>query len=110
MAEKLVSMKIDKAEREKKYSETVAADGPSYPYGLSMHLDEDVLEKLDLDSLPKVDSTVMIYAKATVTSVSSNSFPGGEKRRTVGLQITHLCLEAGGGSSESAEKKLYDKG
>lgn len=106
MATKLVNMKVSKAEREARYSEkSVAADAPSYPYGLSINLDDEALEKLGLEELPAVDAKVMIVAKATVTNVSSNASTGGEKRRSIALQITDLCLESG--SSKDAATELY---
>ena len=103
---KLVSMKIDRAAREAKYSEkSVAADAPAYPWGLSLTLDEEALDKLGIE-LPEVDEKVAVIAKATVTNVSSNSSAGGEKRRSVSLQITELCIEPGA-STKKAEEALY---
>ncbi len=106
MAAKLVSMKIDRAAQEAKYSEkSVAADAPAYPWGLTLNLDEDALEKLGID-LPDVDTKVMVIAKARVTSVSANQSTGGEKRRSLSLQIEELCLEPGG-TTKKAEAMLY---
>lgn len=94
MSEKLISMKVDPKEREKRYAETAAAPMEAqYPYGLQIQLDEEALDKLGLEKLPKVEGTVLLYAKAEVTSVSSNESTGGGKRRSISLQITHLCLE-----------------
>jgi hypothetical protein len=102
---KLKSMKLDKKAREETQpSPSLLADQPIYPYGLQVRLDEDALAKLGLDELPKVDAVMMLIARVTVTSVSSNehSEPGGKgkhKHRNVELQITDLCLE------DEAEKK-----
>lgn len=91
----LVNMKIEPAAREKKYAEaaTSPAEGNLYPWGLTLSLDDEALEKLGMEALPKADAKMFVYAKATVTRVeSTDSAPGG-KRRSVSLQITDLLLE-----------------
>lgn len=97
MAEtKLVNMHIDPKTREEKYAEAASSPmGDSlYPYGLSLSLDEEALDLLGMDTLPKVDGEMLVYAKATVTSVSSHESTGADgKRRSVSLQITDLCVE-----------------
>src|SRR5688572_2836684 len=93
MADKLVSMKVDKAAREKKYAEpTVAADSPEYPWGLQLNLGDEELEKLGVEDLPGTDVAVKVYAVATVTRISVDESDGA-KRRSMTLQITDLCLE-----------------
>lgn len=72
-------------------------DEPLYPWGLSINLDEDSLEKLDLE-LPKVGKKFTLVAAVEVTSVSSNASKGGESQ-SVGLQITDMCLEAPGAAA-----------
>lgn len=103
---KLVSMKLSKADREKTMEPSMAYEGPSYPYGLSLSLNEEILAKLDIDSLPKVGATRTLIATVEITSVSSNESVGG-KQRNIGLQITEMCLEAEG-DAESAAKALYE--
>ncbi len=100
------SMKMDAKAREK-YVETVAADRPEYPYGLSLSLDNDVLEKLGLSELPAAGKTVMLMAKATITSVSSHESEHG-KDQSLSLQITELCLEPDV-EKDGAAEKLYAK-
>lgn len=102
---KLVSMKIDPKKREEKYAESALVDRPIYPWGLSINLDEDALEKLGLEELPTVGKPLKLLALVDVTSVSSNESKGGESR-SVGLQITDLCLEPAG-EKKSVESKLY---
>lgn len=108
MAEKLVNMKIDPKAREERYAESALADRPVYPWGLSLNLDEEVLEKLGLEELPTVGKPLKLIALVDVTSVSSNESKGGESR-SVGLQITDLCLEKPGAKA-STESKLYGEG
>ena len=92
----LVSMKLpkrDKTSEEKIYT-TMAepGDGPKYPWGLCLNLDEQQLEQLGIKDLPKVDSTVTLTAKATITSVSENQTQEGT-RRSVSIQITDLAID-----------------
>jgi Major coat protein-like len=102
---KLTSMKISKAEREARYS-TLAApqDAPSYPYGLELRLDDEALGKLDLTELPEVETTVMVWAKCTVTAVSATQSEGSEMRRSLTLQVTDLAIEE---ASTPAAEKMY---
>ena len=108
--QKLVSMKIDKKAREKMAEpSTLLSDAPIYPYGLQLRLDEEALDKLGEDHLPEVGGTVMVLAKAKVTSVSSNESDSG-KRRNVELQITDLCLEAAANDTKKSDADvLYGK-
>jgi hypothetical protein len=103
---KLVNMKLDAKAREKTPA-TIAADQPVYPWGLSLTLDNDSLEKLGID-LPKVGKTLMVTARVDVTGVSSNESESG-KNRSVSLQITDLSVSPGEGEGGDAAEKLYPK-
>lgn len=107
---KLVNMKVDPAEREARYKESTLVEGPRYPYGLCLHLDDEVMEKLGLKELPAVGKPVMVHAMADVTSVSENEYTteGGktEKRQSVSLQITDLALMRAEDMDDASEK-LY---
>lgn len=109
MAAKLVSMKITPAEMKKRQepAETIGGgDRPAYPYGLSVRLDDDALEKLGIgEDLPEAESVMVLIAKVEVTSASSIDRAGGGKSRSVELQITDLCLEEG--NPKDAAKALY---
>jgi hypothetical protein len=104
----MVSMKIDPKAREDRFASLAEGtkDGPIYPYGLALTLDEDSLDKLDLE-LPKVGKSVIVYARAEVTSVSSNKTGEGE-RRSVSLQITDLSVRSESETAPDAAEKLYD--
>lgn len=107
MAEKLISMKITADQAREEARPMSATPFPEmYPWGLSITLDHDTLEKLGLDKLPKIDGTVTIYAKAKVTRREETQTEGGVTRRSLGLQITDLCLESRGKSSADV---LYEK-
>lgn len=93
----LKSMKLpprDKTTEEKMYPTMCCddGDGPKYPYGLCINLDELQLDALGLTDLPKVGATITLQAKAEVSSVSENQTQDGT-RRSVSIQITSLGLE-----------------
>lgn len=67
-------------------------DGPKYPYGLCLYLDNTTLEKLGMSSLPAVGEEVTISAKAVVKSVSLREQQDGDKDRSVDLQITAMTV------------------
>lgn len=103
MFAKLISMARTAAEVKKDMAEmpSVAPDGkyegPKYPYGLCIHLDEDVLKKLGLDGdLPGVGDIIQFNAIAKVTNVSqseSEETDGGTRTHCrVELQITDMGI------------------
>lgn len=92
---KLVDLKLSKAD--KKASEPTAIvggkyEGPDYPYGLTLRLDNASLDKLGIDELPKVGAAMKVMAMAVVTSVSSHESRNREDR-TVELQVQQLAME-----------------
>lgn len=106
---KLVSMKSSPAERKARSEPTsIASDAPIYPWGLSINLDTESLEKLGVEELPEVGDERLVIAKVKVTSVSSSDSESGANRN-VGLQITEMCLEDAG-EKAAAESKLYSEG
>jgi hypothetical protein len=110
MATKLVNMKIDPKEREKKYAEsTVAADGPVYPWGLGLTLDDESLDKLGITKLPTVGKSYTLVAKCDVTSVSESESDMGS-RRSVSLQITDLALDFSDEKKDAGESLYPAKG
>lgn len=89
----LVSMKLDKKAMKERATPMSGEDGPVYPWGLAVTLDDESLSALDLSSLPKVGATLMLLAKVDVTSSSENK-TGDGVRRSLSLQITDLALDA----------------
>ncbi len=73
-----------------------------YPYGLSISITHEELEKLGLDADCEVGDMIHLFALSKVTSVSKTDTGEGEKCR-IELQITHLGLE-----SEDEENKEED--
>ena len=92
---KMRSMAVSKKESKEMNSPAVLgsdSNGPRYPYGLEIRLDNESLTKLGM-SLPKVGSYVKIRAEACVTSVSENESKGGKAHRSVSLQIERLAVD-----------------
>lgn len=107
MAAKLVSMKMSKAEAKKLMEPSLAErDRPRYPWGLTVRLDKDSLDKLGIDELPGVGDSYVLIAKVDVVSVSSNQSEGGSSKN-LELQITQMCLEDEG--AVDAAKTLYEE-
>jgi len=84
----LVNMKLGDMEQE---LELEGRDAPAFPFGLSVHLDNVALDKLNM-SLPKVGEIMDLAAAVKVTSVSANE-QGDKLDRSVTLQITDMSLE-----------------
>lgn len=103
----LVSMKMSKKEAKEESGCTPAPDdGPRYPYGLSINLENDALDKLGIGDGVNVGDVVQITANATVQSKSGYQTMVGDPQNSLSLQITDM--EVTGGSSK-ATKTLYDK-
>jgi len=105
---KLTNMKLTTAEQKAMMSPSLAVgDRPRYPWGLSITLDTDTLDKLGLKKLPEVGAEFYLCASADVVSLSSNESEGG-KNRSLSLQITALSLELEDDTDAAgAADKLY---
>lgn len=97
---KTVSMEM-KMEKDKGKSDGCCCGGPCgceperprYPWGLQIHLDKEQLEALGVKGLPQVGSSITLQAVAKVTGCNESEQEGGEKNRSVSLQITDLGIE-----------------
>ncbi len=102
---KLKSMKLVKKDLPK-LKETVMADRPRYPYGLTLHLENEAMEKLGMEALPEVGKSMVLMAKVKVESVSQSEREKGKVQRSMSIQITDMAL----GKEEkksNPEEKLY---
>lgn len=90
-----------------KQSDPATTDSVSeYPWGLSLCLNEDSLEKLGVTDLPKPGTEVTIMAKARVTGVRMSADEGDNiDRQGVDLQITDMSFDAG--AAGKAARSLY---
>lgn len=81
-----------------------AGEGPRYPWNLSISLDQEQLDKLNVDySDWAVGDTFHLHALAKLTSKSENETQNGTRCR-VELQITHLA-----GEDEDEENEEYEE-
>lgn len=78
---------------------------PSYPYGLCIELNHEVVEKLGIKKAPEVLSNVNLEAVAQVMCVRVETGPDGEPRMHLSLQITDMELKPF--KKSDAAKSLY---
>lgn len=96
----MTNLAMSKEEAKAEYGEisTGSSDEnlPRYPYGLSLHLDDEVLAKLGIKDLPKVGSTMQAQITITITGTSQratqSSKKGEEMRTCVDMQITDMDI------------------
>jgi hypothetical protein len=102
---KLVDMKLtkaDKAAREKEWSSAVEGQ-EDYPYGLSIHLDSESMEKLGLTDAD-LDAGQPVSIVATAIISSDNIYQrNGKKTRAMSLQIQSMGLQQGEKSDAVAD-------
>lgn len=96
MKHALKNMKLEKQEIEKPVESLMSA-APEYPYGLCLHIDNEIYKKLQMAEPPEIGQKLDVMAQATVVGVNLDSGPSGSKV-SFRLQITDLGLK-------SAEKK-----
>jgi hypothetical protein len=100
-------MKMSSEERGEYTNDSKIAE-PSYPYGLSIDLDDGSMEKLGITALPKVGSEMMITAKVVVKSVSSNQYEGSDAESRMCLQITDMEIgQTDKATNEGRATSLY---
>jgi hypothetical protein len=101
----MVSMEATTKEKE----EMATPATPKYPWGLSISLCQDELDKLGLsDEDIGVGDMLHLHCLTKVTSVSSNENEDGDYCR-VELQITHIAAEDEDAENEEPEKKVTSK-
>jgi hypothetical protein len=99
---KLIDMKITKAERKANEPKPCSdGDGPIYPWGLRLDLNNDTLKKLGMKDLPKVGADMIVTARACVVGVRSSERENHEDR-SVELQIEKLSVERAGKTMKDA--------
>lgn len=89
----MVNMKLS-SEKAKEYSacSVEPGDGPAYPYGLVVCLDNDGLKKLGYTEPPAVGAELTLVAKVTVISSGVSQQQDGDKQARAELQITDMEL------------------
>lgn len=67
-------------------------DGPVFPFGLRISLENESLDMLDMPTMPAVGESFMMMARVEVVRTSEEERTG-DSFRSVGLQITDLSLD-----------------
>lgn len=75
-----------------------------YPYGLSLSLGQEELEKLGLDKSVKVGDQIVINAVAKVTSSSRFENEGSEPNCRIEMILTDMSAEPGEAEEEEKTK------
>ena len=107
----LKDMALSKAEAKDvltEYSTPTIGDAPKYPYGLNLDLNDDVMKKLGMTTLPGVGSEMTLTATVKVIRVSAYEEQDGAEQ-CMGLQITAMDLSGVDQSSTPAAKLYGDK-
>lgn len=105
----MISMKLTPAEAK---SETMLCDPddtddlPRYPYGLTVCLDDETLEKLGITQLPAVGTVMQLTALAEVCSVSQYENQTGSDNN-LSLQITDMELANGNSDPKPIANRIY---
>lgn len=102
------SMKMSKKETEKGMEPVSGSTQGQYPYGLSIHMDDEVMKKLGMKCMPEAGEVMNLMAKVSVTEVSQRERKGGEPMQSMTLQITDMDLACEETEDDTA-KKMYDK-
>ncbi len=87
----LVSMKRTKSEKKDNDEGGVSITENDYPYGLSVSLEKESLDKLGITTLPEIGDTFTLTAKVKVTSISESASEDGDTK-SASLQITDMKL------------------
>lgn len=97
----LAFTKAEQKERTTAMNKCVPYDGDKYPWGMRLDFNNDVMKKLDVDTLPKTGSEITLRAKAKVISTSVN-IRDGETEKRMELQLVALELELPEETAEDA--------
>lgn len=89
---KLVDLKRSKAEKKERQEaiKSMPMEGEDYSYGTRLHLGEHELDKLGHDANPEVGTEHHFFVKGRVTQSSHDQDEGGDPRRSITVQVTHM--------------------
>ena len=104
MEHDMKSMKMTKKQKEGTKAVGPVEDNPEYPYGLRINLDQESMEKLGMDTMPKMGEGMMIHAKVMITDMHES-----EGNKSLGLQITDMELMPEKRAKSMAENFYGDK-
>ena len=97
--QKMVSMKRSKEDKraDKLEHAPMEAMEPDYPWGLCIHMEGDEMEKLDINTMPKVgdEMVLVVRCKVTRTAMNASEYTAGDETKSIDLQITEIGWEEG---------------
>lgn len=104
---KPVSMKLPKA----KQAETaqVSPRKQEYPWGLSLNLENESLEKLGIEHLPDVGTECTLRGVGKIVRVSQSASENDKNSRMIEIQITKLALEHDNSKTSDDFKRGYKR-
>lgn len=104
----MVDLKRTPAEKTEAYEYQLPtpANQPDYPYGLSISLCEEELDKLNLGDCEFMPGDMIhMHCMAVVTSVSSNNSESSGPTCRIELQITHISAESEDDENEEEDSE-----
>lgn len=111
MAE-LIDVKRTKAEKkatEERWKADSAEEMDDYPYGLSIHIDDETMAKLGLaDSDFDTGEPVMVMAEGVITNDQINSV-NGKTRRSMSIQLRKIAVSQTDQAEDMATTLYGDK-
>lgn len=81
-----------------------SSDGPAYPYGLTIYLDNATLAKLGITDLPDLGTKLTLHAEVEVTSNSQRQTQDG---KTVNMDLQITGMELTGEAKPLDAKSVY---
>lgn len=81
------------------------ADNPDYPWGTQVTLDPDVLNRLNLDGLPKIGDVMPLQAQVEVIGINQVESRDGKQGYELRLQITDMNL--GGNDEQDRAQAMF---
>lgn len=112
---KLISLELSPQESKAETIEARETEGPKYPYGTCLYLDEEALAKLGIADLPPVGTELHIMAVGKVTGTSEREYEGGS-HKTLDVQLVEMACETADAEGDAdgdesltspVAKKLY---
>ncbi len=104
-----MSLTADEAKEYNNICCTSEGDGPKYPWGLTLNLENATLKKLGMDDLPQVGTKMNMMAVVEVVSVGQRQERDGDRRTELALQITSMELQRPQGDADLAAKMWPSK-
>lgn len=106
----MVNMELTEKESKKDTVESMENQMPKYPWGLSISLDNDSLEKLGMEDEDfEAGQEFTIECRVKVMGFSEDETINDGVRKCVRLQITEMEVSDGSTEPEKMAKKLYKK-